>query len=389
MQESDSVNKKHPTRRALFDHIPAMVDCVDSNGILIDVNVHWLKELGYRWEDVVGKPAANVIKPQSGIAEIGKDYDLPVGAPADFRDQPYRYVAKNGARIPMQRNGEAVYDENGAFLYIVGIATGRQQTDTSNAVDALSEDNDLKAKRDELEKAIRAADAANQAKSEYIAVLSHDLRSPVTSVKSAVEMLNYGLGGHIEEKAKDLLWVADEACNRMLFMIDGLLDIDRIEQRKIDIANDELSVQSVISTAARQNAAIADKFSVSLKIVKPAPDDARIIGDDNRLQQVLDNLISNACKYSHEGGVVEIAVDVKDGKALVCVRDYGVGIPEDFRHKVFQPYAQQKVKNAVRQKGTGLGLNIARAIVQMHGGSLWFETETGTGTAFFFDLPLI
>ncbi len=345
---------------ALFDHLPVMFHSVDGDGNIADVNAFWLSRLGYARDEVVGRPMAEFMTPDSDADARSLDMAA-LRKSGCIHDVPCRFVAKDQSRVRVLHSAEAIVDNNGGIGGYRGIG--------SEFADEIEH-------REALEAARRDADEANRAKSEYVAMISHDLRTPVSSIKSAIDMMKHGIGGSVEDKGKEILAVADEACDRMIFMIDGLLDI-------------ELDIAEIIRGAVRINEPLAKNYGIELIVTELPADGAMVKGDAMRLQQVLDNLISNACKYSENGGKVEIAATVAKKRVTVSVRDHGAGIPENFQRRVFQPFAQHAAQSNTRHKGTGLGLNIVRALLRLHGGKLWYDTEVGIGTTFYFDLPLV
>jgi signal transduction histidine kinase len=147
-----------------------------------------------------------------------------------------------------------------------------------------------------------------------------------------------------------------------------------------------MAVMPLVEQAREANQAYADQYNVRLTIAQALPD-AMIDGDSARLMQVLANLLSNAVKFSPRGGTVEMAVTRHDCFIRIAVIDHGSGIPEEFRSRIFQKFAQADSSDTRRKGGTGLGLSISKAIIERHGGQIGFETEPNVGTTFYIDLP--
>ena len=225
-------------------------------------------------------------------------------------------------------------------------------------------------------------------KEEFVATVSHELRTPLTSIRGALGMLVAGLAGELGADARSLLEIAHNSTERLVRLINDLLDIEKLESGRLSLRMEPLSLRQVLEQAVAQNAAYAREFGVSIEARLP-PADAWVRGDPDRLAQVLANLLSNAVKHSPTGGVVELRAQRAGGMLEIGVRDHGAGIPEDFRSRVFERFSQADGSDVRRRGGTGLGLAITRSLVEQHGGTIGFETPEGGGTRFHVRLPAI
>jgi PAS domain S-box-containing protein len=223
-------------------------------------------------------------------------------------------------------------------------------------------------------------------KDEFISV-SHELRTPLTSIRGALGLLAGGVAGELTPQASNLLDIAASNSERLVRLINDILDIEKVESGNLGFRLEPLDLASVLKEALEINAVYARYYDVALRPVRSEPG-VVVLGDPDRLQQVLANLLSNAAKFSPHGGTVEVEMVREAGRVRISVSDHGPGIPEEFRSRVFERFAQADHSVARQERGTGLGLSISKAIVERHGGRIWFESEPGMRTTFSFDLPV-
>jgi len=224
-------------------------------------------------------------------------------------------------------------------------------------------------------------------KSEFIATVSHELRTPMTSIKGSLGLVLGGIAGTLPEDAKELLGIAQNNTDRLIRLINDILDISRIEAGKMEIKRAPLSVADSVHRAIRELEGFATQRSIIL--TADLPDDLpRAVADYDRLQQVLVNLLSNAIKFSDLHSNVLVTAGLDEDQIWVRVADQGAGIPKEHLASIFEKF--HRVDNASTRKtgGTGLGLAICRAIVEEHGGRIWVDSEMGKGSAFTFTLPV-
>ncbi|UTW13653.1 CHASE domain-containing protein [Marinobacterium rhizophilum] len=226
----------------------------------------------------------------------------------------------------------------------------------------------------------------NRMKDEFISTVNHELRTPLTSIKGALGLVVGGvLDAHPDKKASALALSYDN-CQRLEVLINDLLDIGKIQYAEAQLQLQPLLLDALVDKALAMNQGYADKFEVRLRAVA-APEGAAVLGDENRLLQVLSNLLSNACKYSPTQGEVVVSVEPRQGQWRISVADSGPGIPVEFQAQVFERFTQADSSDTRRLGGTGLGLAITRALVERHGGRISFDSLPGEGAVFHVDLP--
>jgi PAS domain S-box-containing protein len=223
-------------------------------------------------------------------------------------------------------------------------------------------------------------------KSEFVSTVSHELRTPLTSIRGSLGLLTGGVAGELPAMAKNLAGIAANNCERLIRLINDILDSEKIESGKMRFELQPLELRPLLVQALAANEGFAGQHNVKLALDAQA--DAVMVNVDNdRLNQVVTNLLSNAVKFSPPASCVHVKLLRSNGRVRVEVADSGPGIPEEFRKRIFQKFSQADSSDTRQKGGTGLGLNISRAIVEHMGGSMGFTTEAGVGTVFYFELP--
>jgi len=225
-----------------------------------------------------------------------------------------------------------------------------------------------------------------QLKDEFVSTVSHELRTPLTSIAGSLGLLSGGAAGPLPEKAARLIQIAQANSQRLVRLINDILDIEKIESGKLRLELAPLDLREIAERSIEGVQGYARELGVVVTLgdAEAAP----VRGDADRLIQVVTNLLSNASKFSRAGGVVTVTVDRETRLARLSVLDQGPGIPESFRSRIFAKFAQADGSDTRAKGGTGLGLAIAREIAERHGGRLWFESAEGEGATFHLDLPL-
>ena len=225
-----------------------------------------------------------------------------------------------------------------------------------------------------------------QLKGEFVSTVSHELRTPLTSIAGSLGLLSGGAAGPLPEKAARLIQIAQSNSQRLVRLINDILDIEKIESGKLRLELAPLDLREIAERSIEGVQGYARELGVVITL--GVSDSAPVRGDADRLIQVVTNLLSNASKFSPAGGVVKVTVDRETRLARLSVVDQGSGIPESFRSRIFSKFAQADGSDTRAKGGTGLGLAIAREIAERHGGRLWFESAEGEGATFHLDLPL-
>ncbi len=225
-------------------------------------------------------------------------------------------------------------------------------------------------------------------KGEFVSTVSHELRTPLTSINGSLALLKSGRLGAMPAIAKPLVNIAYTNGERLMRLINDILDMEKIKSGTLSFAFEELDVAMLLYEAARANAAYAELLDVKIKVAR-VPQGILVKADPDRIAQALANLISNAAKFSPKGAAIVLSAKEKDGWVRISVADKGDGIPENFRDRIFSRFAQADSTDARQKGGSGLGLSITKAIAEAHSGKVGFTTAMGKGTTFFIDLPIV
>ncbi|MEE2945357.1 MAG: PhnD/SsuA/transferrin family substrate-binding protein [Pseudomonadota bacterium] len=229
---------------------------------------------------------------------------------------------------------------------------------------------------------------AEKAKNEFVATVSHELRTPLTSMKGALGLAKSGAIGDLTPQMDKMIGMAADNCDRLVLLINDMLDMEKIEQGKMDFKMAPVDVLEVVDKAMESNKFYAEKFKCTLRLnVEEDEDGFMAMADKDRLTQVMDNLMSNASKFSGEGKEIVATLKIHRGRLRFTLRDFGCGIPKEAQATIFDKFTQADMGDTRSQGGTGLGLAIAKLIVESHKGEIFFASEKDIGTEFFVDLP--
>lgn len=224
-------------------------------------------------------------------------------------------------------------------------------------------------------------------KNEFIATVSHELRTPLTSIRGSLGLLRSGVTGELPEAAKPLIDIAVNNAERLVRLINDILDIEKIESGKIDFELRPMELLPLVQRAIDGAHGYGSEMNVRFELRDELPPGAQICADEDRFIQVMDNLLSNAAKFSPPGDAVLVCLARHENAFRVSVHDKGEGVPPEFHDRIFSRFAQADGSNTRPKGGTGLGLSIVQAIVEKFGGTIDFDRSGGPGCTFFFDLP--
>ena len=221
-------------------------------------------------------------------------------------------------------------------------------------------------------------------KSEIVSVVSHELRTPLTSIRGALGLLAGGLLRSQPEKGERMLEIAVSNTDRLVRLINDILDLERLESGKMNMEKRTCNAAGLMTQAADEVRGLAEKAGVTLSVT---PYSARLWVDPDRIIQALINLLSNAIKFSRPGETIWLSATPQADQILFQVKDHGRGIPKEKRESIFERFQQVDASDRREKGGTGLGLPITRSIMQQHGGRIWVESTLGQGSTFSFTLP--
>ncbi|NWJ44300.1 MAG: response regulator [Chloroflexi bacterium] len=346
----EALRRSVATNRALFDVIPDLMLRINQDGLILNYKPSKESLLPVTLENLIGRTLVDIFEP--GLASVYLSNVREALNNLETRVFEYQLLIDNSIRDFEARI----------------VVSGENET--------------LAILRDITERK-----TVERMKNEFISIVSHELRTPLTSIRGSLGLLVGGVVGELPDQAKMMLDIAHKNSERLVRLINDILDIEKIESGKSSFNMKPLEIQLLVEQALEANRGYGELYNVSFKLTKSLPG-VMVYADQDRLMQVLANLISNATKFSPKDGVVEIALTSTPHSVRVDVTDHGNGIPKEFRNRIFQKFAQADSSDTRSKGGTGLGLSIAKAIVEKLGGIINFETEEDKGTTFYFVIPV-
>ena len=356
--EAESRRKDEQSRtKAILDTVVDGIITIDKMGMVETVNPATLKIFGYQEDEMVGQNV-KMLMPNPYKDEhdgylkhhrvTGEKKVIGIGREVEGQ-------RKDGSTFPLELAvSEMIIDGEQRFTGIVRDITERKESE--------------------------------RLKEEFISTVSHELRTPLTSIRGSIGLLTGGLAGEFSDKAKQLLTIAHNNTERLLMLINDILDLSKIESGKMDFKFEELEVQHLLEEATSANHGYAEQHGVSYILENNVPG-AKLHADENRLIQVMNNLMSNAAKFAPKGDQIKVSANRHHQQIRISVTDHGSGIPKELEGRIFDKFTQADSSDTRQVGGTGLGLNITKAMVEKHNGRIAFASELGVGTTFYFDIP--
>jgi PAS domain S-box-containing protein len=338
---------------AILNNTAEAIITIDEKGIIQSANKTSEIIFGYREDELINKNIAFLIS-ANVWEKLTDDSDnmLTDQEPGNRQATEIEGHRKRGSSFPMEIN-------------VTSIITDNQKLFIANMHD------------------ITERKQAEIQKSEFVSTISHELRTPLTSIKGSLGLVLGNAMGEISDETRNILDLAFNNCERQIRLVNDLLDMEKLSAGKMEFHKDNLDLHNVIKESVELNKDYGMKFNVSFKF-EESVFPALIYADKDKLLQVLANLLSNAAKFSPEGGEVTITLAEQDEMYRVNIIDEGSGIPEDCHGKIFQRFSQADSSDTRKIGGTGLGLFITKTIIEAHDGHINFESIVDQGTTFYF-----
>lgn len=366
--ELDAINS---LQQAIFDAANLSIISTDTQGIIKTFNRGAEQMLGYSAAELIDISTPELLHLKTEVITRAEQLTRELGQPiapgfnvfvvkarAGIEDEnEWHYVRKDGSQLPVMLSVSALRDVDGEITGYLGIA------------------------RDISE--IKRIDTM---KAEFISTVSHELRTPLTAINAALGLLTNSMLGNLPDKAADMIKIAHNNAQRLIFLVNDLLDMEKLVAGKMTFDMRLHNISDLIKNALEANASYAEKYAVKYS-VHPDNIDVKVITDALRLEQVLTNYLSNAAKFSPPHETIVIKSERYPGRVRVSVMDKGGGVPDEFRPRIFKKFSQADSSDARHKGGTGLGLSICKEIIERMGGNVGFDSVPGQGSCFYFELP--
>ena len=365
-------------QKAILNSADFAIIATDAKGVIQVFNGGAERMLGYAAGDVVNKktphdlhdPRQLIARAEALSAEfataVAPGFDALTFKPSRGIEDQYDldYIRKDGSRFPGHVSITALRDDKTEIIGYLNICT-----DDSARVAMIAADKEK-----------------TRLKDEFVATVSHELRTPLTSIAGALGLLIGNVAGKLPESAMHLLTIAYANSQRLVRLLNDILDIEKMESGKAVFDLKRVEVRSLVQQTIEENRALAEGCGVRIRLdAASAAFDVR--ADPDRFVQAITNLLSNAVKFSPPGEEVVVAVETQDDAVRISVRDHGHGVPEEFKRHIFEKFAQADGTDARRKGGTGLGLSIVKQIVDRLDGAVGFADAPSGGAIFHIDLP--
>lgn len=296
---------------------------------------------------------------KADVDSVNKALEDALNSPGAEYNIVHRIIRHNGEERTVEELGKVIRDDEGMPVRMIGAVH-----DITDRIQA------------------------EKSKSEFVATISHELRTPLTAIQGSVKLLLGNALGELNEGVRGILNLANSNCDRLLHLVNDILDLQKMESGNMEYHFQDVMIKTIMSEAIDSSSSYADAHEVKLK--QERVDDATIHADNMRLIQVMNNLVSNAVKFSDKGNEVKISAVLNDhNKVIFSVEDHGRGIPEEHRDKLFNRFTQVDSSDKREKLGTGLGLAITKDIIEAHQGRIWYESELDKGTTFYFELDAV
>lgn len=364
----------------LYDNAPVMMHSIDGSGRILTVTNRWLETFGYTRSEVIGRKSVEFLTPESRkfAEEVVIPRYLKVGRSKDI---PYHAVKKDGTVFDIVVSGFAMMDENGTMTRSLAVSTD------------VTERNKIEAERDRLllqERAARIeAQKSVKVRDDFISILSHELRTPITPLKIYLRALSRFIKTTKPtvtpkmDRFLETLIRSENELDHLAKLIEDLLDVSRINIGEMVLQPENVDLTKLVAETIQRHKLDLERKGYDVHFDA----EVSVIGnwDPTRIRQMVSNLLSNAMKYGL-GKPIDIKVEKVETKAKLVIRDRGIGIQKENQAKIFERF--ERLAPIENFGGLGLGLYIVQGIVSRHGGSIQVESELGNGSTFIVELPL-
>ena len=387
MTDVEDVMRRRIEQTITYDNIPGFISKhkvhKDGSFTLLEANDKYMDFSG------IDKNSFLSFSPFSRLDETSRN-TMNAHIPCMLKGEPVHFVIqskdKNGNGAWLQLNGECIGWEGDEPIYLIvyiNITDITEQRELQKKLEKQSK---------QLKEALKSAEQANQAKSDFLARMSHDIRTPMNAIMGMATIAK----AHVDERERilDCMEKINGACKLLLSLINEVLDMSKIESGRLILSEDEFNVGELLQDLVVMMQPEIKNKQQTLNIHVKNLRHENVKGDTQRIKQVLMNILSNAIKYTPENGRITIEIYEKDphngiGNYQFVFEDNGRGMKPEFLDKIFEPFERASDDEIKRIQGTGLGMSISHKIIQMMGGDIKVESEYGKGSRFTIDMPLV
>ncbi|NDJ09767.1 MAG: PAS domain S-box protein [Acidobacteriia bacterium] len=376
--------------REILDAAPDAILQVDQGGLIILLNRATENMFGYNRADLLGKPV-EVLIPQD-VRERHHGHRVGYHNKASVRPMgvglTLQGLRQDGTRFPVEISLSPSESPEVGFTTtaIIRDITDRKADEVRFRSAQEKYTGDLVEANQQLELQNREIERANRLKSEFLASMSHELRTPLHTIIGFSELLGEGLHGPLTEKQRRFVNHIHTDSLHLLDLINDILDLSRIEAGRLELRPEPFDFSALVeeSMASVRTVTRAKSLATETRLLF----DGAVVADRVRIKQILVNLLSNAAKFTPQGGQIRVNAHTEHGMLITSITDTGVGIPPEEHEAIFDEFYQTGVTTRGVREGTGLGLAITRRLVEGHGGTITVESTPGKGSCFTFSIPL-
>ncbi len=357
----------------LYDNAPVGYHSIDKNGFITRINNIHLKWIGYTREEVEGKMNVRALLPEEGHQRFEEQFER-LKQEGYHENSEILLKRKDGTTFPVLLNTSVIYDENNQFL------------STRTVIWDITEKKKLE---ENLRKTSEDLFQANQDKNRFIGMASHDLQNPITAISMSVELLQK-TGANFTPIQKKLLTNMNASAQRMHYLVTDMLNLNRIERGVVSNDYREVNLKSYVWDTVNRFHIFASRKNITIQQDMEEKEDWRFMTEPNYLIQILENLVSNAIKYSYKGQTVKVSLQKnRDEGVKIIVADKGQGFKPAEMPLLYRRFQQLSARPTADEASTGLGLSVVKEYVEILRGQVTCESEQGKGATFTVSLPYL
>lgn len=352
--DEDNLKRQAKHTQAILDGVFEAIITVNEQGIIMSFNNAAEVIFGYRSAQIIGQSLTKLLPERyrykyqaESIKNLTETFDI---------EQETRGLRKSGKEFDIELTMSLIpNDPDIAYVAIVRDISDRKQTE--------------------------------KLKNEFIATVSHELRTPLTSISASLAIIESGSLGPIPEKVNNLVKIANQNSLRLQSLVGDLLDMDRLLTNKMEFKFKKIDSLIAVEKCINSSQHLADRHNIKFQITSVEAN-CYLLADENRFQQAINQLLSNAVKFSPPNSNVAIAITKDSANVKISVTDVGTGIAPEFKAKIFKAFTQEDSSSSRQKSGSGLGLSISKELIEKMGGNIGFTSELGKGSTFYIEMPI-